>query len=85
MRVLGVYALEAYGVFKVRFFFTFLRLLEIGCISIHTFLFCRLERFWVVGPSWGITCSRVAPSYSVRAALTGKLHHHLRHLSAPGD
>jgi hypothetical protein len=65
---LGVYALEAYGIFKVRdspsppAFFIF-KLSHWRCVVLNILAFsfsCRLERSSVVGHSWGITCSRAA-------------------------
>jgi hypothetical protein len=53
---LGVYAIEAYGIFKVRFSVP-LSLFVVLNLSAFS---CRLERSSVVGHSWGITCSRAA-------------------------
>jgi hypothetical protein len=53
---LGVYALEAYGIFKVRLTDP-LSLFVV--LNISAFL-CRSERSSVVGRLWGITCSRGA-------------------------
>jgi len=52
---LSVYAVEAYGIFKVRF----RELFFFGLIEFFGgVLFGRLVKLWDVGRSWGITCSR---------------------------
>ncbi len=67
---LGVYAVEAYGIFKVSFytppilFFLFL-LLVMYCVLSMSGFFYRLERLSVVGHSWGITCSRAPRDYTL--------------------
>lgn len=67
---LGVYALEAYGIFKVRFSPFFALCILIGDDLVSP---CRLGRLSVVGHLWVITCSRAAETTRRRTWTLGSL------------
>lgn len=67
---MGVYALEAYGIFKVRFSPFFALNILIGDDLAFPY---RLERLLVVGHLWGIICSRAAEITWCRTWTLGSL------------
>ena len=69
---LGVYAVEAYGIFKVcSFIHSFCALLCVCVVPVLMGRTCRLEKLLGVGRWWGITCSRLAHGAAATAANNG--------------